>query len=440
MLHILLIFLAMLPNTYCVSAFVNKVVPLKHPQAYPIIFTVSLHTIWLLNNFILPTHLVFLDLLVFVVALAILLCFTVKGQRFRALLTQVLLLLVSQLLVLYPLAAISTAICSDLGIPPERLTDIHDSLYILMCLINSLCCCGAMYGCVVILRIVLSPVTEFKGILWFLSIPLSQLVLINLALHLIVDPTEFHDITGAIVAGILLAILADVSCVIGYRKLHQMQQLRMQVQQAEHQLNTQISYYRDLQEQILRVNQIRHDLNNQLQSAYYLMDHGHPTQVRQQLDLLWSSIRDKVGTKYCENLMVDAVLTEKAQQCASHSITLDVSISLPAQLNIENAHLCSAFSNLLDNSIHGTLEKGDPAGTIYLRSDIQKNCLAIRCTNPAVRPKKQTSKDSLRLHGLGLDILDRLAKLYDGYQKTDFQDGQFTTTLILNIPEKIPEA
>lgn len=48
--------------------------------------------------------------------------------------------------------------------------------------------------------------------------------------------------------------------------------------------------------------------------------------------------------------------------------------------------------------------------TIELRAAVQKDCLVIRCRNTAAAPEKKDRSDPLRSHGLGLDILSRLAK------------------------------
>ena len=252
--------------------------------------------------------------------------------------------------------------------------------------------------------------------LWFLAIPASQLVLVNLVLRLASQGGAPGEPSGSLMAGILLTVAADVACLLAYRKFYRMQVLQSQVRQAEHQLAVQTAYYRDLQSRILAVNQIRHDLNNQLTAAYCLLDQGHTGEVRQQLDLLRDSIRERVGASYCENLMVDAVLKEKAEICRKKDIRLELSVFVPADISIESAHLCSAFSNLLDNSIQAVTEP--QAGPIRLESDMKGEYLVIRCSNPAVSVTRKENRDLLREHGLGLGILERIAGEHGGSLRT----------------------
>lgn len=73
---------------------------------------------------------------------------------------------------------------------------------------------------------------------------------------------------------------------------------------------------------------------------------------------------------------------------------------------------------------------------IELRAAVQKDCLVIRCRNTAAAPEKKDRSDPLRSHGLGLDILSRLAKTYGGSFQAGYGDGEYTAILILRFPEK----
>lgn len=138
--------------------------------------------------------------------------------------------------------------------------------------------------------------------------------------------------------------------------------------------------------------------------------------------------------QYCGNLVVDAVLAEKCAECAAKGIGTRIQARLPKELPIDNAHLCSVFSNLLDNSISGSLESGADAPEICLDAFIKAGCMVVRCSNPAKKPARAKRELSpLRSHGLGLDILRQIAASYDGKLDTGYADGVYTTSLILNL-------
>ena len=103
---------------------------------------------------------------------------------------------------------------------------------------------------------------------------------------------------------------------------------------------------------------------------------------------------------------------------------------------IENTHLCSIFSNLLDNSIQGVLNSDGAQKIIELQASVRGNCLMIRCANPAKKPLRNQRHDPLRTHGLGLGILNTIASKYNGTLNTEYLDGSFRTDLRIPLPEK----
>ena len=271
--------------------------------------------------------------------------------------------------------------------------------------------------------------------LWFVTIPISQVLLLNLAARPAFSIKSHGGFSLALFLCIPLSIAADISSIIVYRKLRNLENLKVTVEQAEKAIDDQTRHYNNLQAQILAVNQLRHDLNNQLQTARYLLQRGDTEEAFRQLDQLETVAQKRIGPSYSDNLVVDAVLTVKAQQCSRLGIGLDASLVLPRELRIENAHLCSLFSNLLDNSIQGIRATGLPEGRIQLRSDVQGGYLTVVCSNPAVPSEKKKSRDVLRQHGLGLEILESLTKKYDGHMASELKDGVYTTRISLKNPE-----
>lgn len=270
-------------------------------------------------------------------------------------------------------------------------------------------------------------------LLCFLPIPVSQTILINIINRGLPTVYNVDGIMLPYVLAILLAIASDAVFFVGVYKIRQVNQLREQVRFVNQQLDVQAGYYRQLQDSIQTVNQIRHDLNNQLQAAYHLLESGETALARCQLNQVQDSLRQQAGSRFSSNLMVDAVLQDKVKHCQDVEIALTVNAEIPSELPIENAHLCSIFSNLLDNSIRGALESGVAEKKICLEAAVRNNCLIIRCTNPALKPQRLHNRDPLRLHGLGLEILNKIASEYHGSLNTEYQGGWFFASVCLPL-------
>lgn len=428
--------LAMLPTSYFTASFVGIPVKLKKGQLYPILVTVISAVGWILNHVIFSQNVIVADYWIYFVIYLLLFLFSPKGQRFNAFLVQTILQ-ITQIIGVFFITITIVPLIASTGYTMEQMMDPYCPIYAVACLITSLILCPVLYGCTLLIRKKLPLIHHPGGLSFFLVVPITQMMLVNALMQYAYDYIENHGLRllpPDVIFVMFLSLGADIAYLLLYRKFHADEQTRIAAQQAEQQLELQNQYYRQMQDSILAVNQIRHDLNNQLQAAYHLLRQGQNRQAEVQLDALNSSLQNRVGTRYCENMMVDAVLCDKAERCQSLGIGLTLSVFLPAVLPMENAQLCSLFANLLDNAIAAVQALG--SGDITLRAELQGRMLTVFCRNPSLPPKhKNARQDLLRRHGLGLEILSRIADSHGGHVDASYQDGFFETAVILHLPD-----
>jgi len=268
----------------------------------------------------------------------------------------------------------------------------------------------------------------------FLLVPLSQMLTMDLLLLTIQNsPAQAVDHwTLLLVAAVCIA--ADAAYFRAAGQLRQQEALREELALTERELKNQLSYYQQMEQDILTINQIRHDLNNQLRSVYALLESGESELARRQLDNLHDGLKNHVGTVYCANPIVDAVLTRKAELCRQQGIRLNVELELPSDLPVDGVHLCSIFGNLLDNAIDGCAASGQARPEITVTSFRKQEYLVIECVNTAAKTAPERERRSgagLREHGLGLGILQRIAETYHGMLTARCQEGRFTAAVML---------
>lgn len=436
MLLFLVTFLCIQPSNITMYLLLSRLVPIRRTKLLLCIVMVWANTIWVMNNYLMPTPLAALDIFSMLSTFLITTAFIEKNYRFMGFIYRVVFE-ITMLITAFVVASVVLPNAQRLGYDLVALTTVDYYPNAVMSLIVNCLGSSALYGVYRLLKRWQGPEKPSLWMLLFLAVPTSQFLLLNLSIRLLLPSEQYETGIIALAMGVLFCIAADAGLFIGIHKIQQGQKLQTHVHMVEEQLNVQATYYRQLQDNILAINQIRHDLNNQLQTAYHLLDQGASDQVRQQLDVLQNSLRDRVGPRYCASLIVDAILSDKARLCREQGIRLEVSTDLPANLPIENAHLCSVFSNLMDNAIQGVLDSGAEDKYIDLRTNLHQEYLTVHCINPA-KPggARQTSGNLLRAHGLGLEILERLAKQYQGSMTCKQYSGIFEATLILHFPEQ----
>lgn len=433
MLLYLVNFMSVCLSTLCQFWLVRKLIPMRYPYLYVWAGTAFQMLLWTLNNYILPEPTATIDTIVILSSFIFSWLFAKQGYRMRAILAVVVYVL-AIILGNYAVSVVAYPIAESLGYSAAVLNDGNSYAYMIMCMVCTITLCPVMYLFYLLLKHIFAPNNFSRWAMLFLPILVSQVLLLNIINRILPASGHIIGVSYTLILAILLCIAADICFFIGVHKIQLGKLLEDQVRESGEQLNTQVSYYRQMQDNILHINQIRHDLNNQLQAAYFLLEKGEKDQVRCQLDQLQNNLKSKVGPQFCANLMVDAVIADKARLCQEKGIQLDINTYLPAELPIENAHLCSAFSNLLDNSIQGTLESASEGKTIELRASLLSDCLIIHCSNPALEPKqKKKEQNVLRHHGLGLDILKRIADEYAGALDIEYKNGKFETSLLLHF-------
>lgn len=306
----------------------------------------------------------------------------------------------------------------------------------------SLYCCLAHR---VLARHFIAEKSDSRGIL-FLMVPVSQLVTLDLLLVVLETETANPRATEILVIIIAVSVFADFAYFRAIATLRQMDMLERQVALTEQELNNQLAYYQQMEDNITQVNQLRHDMKNQLQTAYLLFERDEKVEAARQLNVLRRTLDNRVGSRFSANLIVDAVLTEKARACDDAGISLDIRLELPPNLSIEGAHLCSVFANVLDNAIAGCRASGTSHPQILLSAFVKQGFLIIRCQNSAPPNPKRSKKQKTLLpaHGLGLGILQRIAEIYHGALSTRQENGQYFTSVTLQFtpdqPETLPSA
>ena len=423
--------LAMLPCTFCAHYFIHLMVPIRRPVLYASLSTLADSIVWAVNHILAPQISVAFDLLIYAADLILMFCFVPRKKMPMFFLVYILLCAVQIIATVLALAGLSVL----LHVSPDRVMSPDSIIYPIGCLLCTILAIVMMDLFVRLLRRILPPLREKRILIACSCLFFCQILLVYIIVNLYVYG---KDLVGGVLTlsiASVLYIAAGIAFLRGYQSMHRMDLDAMTARQAQQQLELQTGYYHQLQHNIIQINQVRHDLSNQLQAAYYLLEQGEQEQVRRQLDLLHHQIRDKVGTKYCPNLIVDAILNEKASQCSACGIPLCLSVFLPEDLPIETTHLCSVFSNILDNSIQATSATKKPYGTIELSADVHGSFVCIECTNPARSIRRTEQRDLLRTHGLGLEILQNLASQYHGSLNTHMEDGKFYLKLLLALSD-----
>lgn len=317
---------------------------------------------------------------------------------------------------------------------PVALFLIRFSYFILVC---PLCLLGAQIWDRVVKKAsgrVLRPTFLF---------PLSQAVSLLLATVLVdtqlqVSHAPFYCSTLS--AATLLCILADYFLFRSMRQLTEKAAAEERAGWFEYLLEQQQVYYEQYLNDIEDASRIRHDIRNQLQTAYTLMARHEDDRARAILDGISSTLDQK--TVYCQNRVVNAVLSVKGSLFTQSGIPFRFDCALPDEISLPEVTLCSLFTNVLDNAYHAVSLTPGADKEIVLSAYIKNGGFLLTCRNPVpphaeplpAQDRKQPKSPGQR-HGLGLSILQNIADTHKGTMNVEVTDTTFCIQLFLQLEQ-----
>lgn len=165
--------------------------------------------------------------------------------------------------------------------------------------------------------------------------------------------------------------------------------------------------FAEKEQELLHLKQI---FDDQLENIRKRIANGEVEAAKVEMDHFQKSLDETRPEEYCQNRVVNAVMSEKARQCRKKNIELDAELMVPAALRMDALQICSLFSNLMDNAIEAvTIENTKECRWIRVNTEVKNAYLCIKISNPAapshvVRKKRDG-------HGYG-------TKIIQGYCKT----------------------
>lgn len=273
---------------------------------------------------------------------------------------------------------------------------------------------------------------QFSGgtLLKFLLFPLGQGLLI-FALNILALGGMSQAVVFAVLLGLVLCILSDVVILQTMLSYEEKIKLEQTVRMMEFSQEAQRITFEQTQQRGVALAKLRHDYKNHLASIAALLEDGRDESGKAALGLLQEMQKqydELERVRYCEHSVVNAVLTCKSEEAARAGVVLRTRVALPARLAVEDVHLCSLFSNLLDNALRAAAAL--PADRRWVEADsrVCGDTLFVNVHNPY-----QEGQEPHGENGYGLKIVKEIAGQYEGELIIQKENGLFTAIAALEL-------
>lgn len=212
------------------------------------------------------------------------------------------------------------------------------------------------------------------------------------------------------------------------------------------QLEIQRKEYESICEKMEQGRAYRHDMRHHLRILDTLASGEHKEEMSHYIHQLDELIEANQVRTYCENTMVNAVLSSYLSQAEMIGCKVEHKIQISNTMKFDALDICSILANALENAIHAIqeMEHSDHAD-IYLTAVLEtdeKLVFSIRNTC-----KKAYAFDSegypiekrRQGHGIGLKSVNAITKKYNGIFQCNCENGEFQLSIILFKTETNPD-
>lgn len=241
-----------------------------------------------------------------------------------------------------------------------------------------------------------------------------------------------------LLGGLMILLFDNVLIYLGYRFSRQLDQRELTRQLALQRRESELSYYKALEEQYDRQRVLIHDIRKHLAAVRDLADEGDHGAVAEYIRQLEASPALQNRVRLCGNHTLDVVLARYAEICRRKDIRFTVDVRSKSVDALAPADLTAIFGNLLENAVAAATGSNDPR--IDLTVDLSPGgAVSVSLVNTCISPPAPDGKGGFLSgktgpgHGAGLRSVRMAVDRYGGAMRQYYREdtGRFHTVIVL---------
>lgn len=181
----------------------------------------------------------------------------------------------------------------------------------------------------------------------------------------------------------------------------------------------------------------RHDMRHHLALLAGYLAEGDIEKAERYIRLAQADIEEITPNRYCENNIINLILSSFAAKAKACGVYFVVEAKLPAELNFPETELCALLSNGLENAITAASSVEDEElKTVHINCHLHKGNMLILLENnyeADVTMEKDLPQSNREGHGFGVKSMNMIVEKYNGYCSFKAQEGIFTLKIVLPL-------
>lgn len=207
------------------------------------------------------------------------------------------------------------------------------------------------------------------------------------------------------------------------------------------------SYIKGLEDQYYLVEQseksiriLRHDIRHYTSMIEHLLDEEKYGEIRHITTHITAAADDSRIVKYCDNLMVNSIISKLVEQAGASDIRTNLELQIPREIPVNHYELAAVIANLFENAIICVRHFEPKKRYIDIRITCSREHLLIQMKNECqealvFNPATGLPKSSKgAAHGLGMQSILAFSEKIDGNIDCFLENGMFFIILFAKFP------
>ncbi len=193
------------------------------------------------------------------------------------------------------------------------------------------------------------------------------------------------------------------------------------------------SQMRMTQDSYQRMRILRHDIRHENQIITAYAKEGNLQKILEHTQSVTSFLDDTHVPVYCQNTIVQLILSSYLTPFVNDSIPMDIQCHIPQEIFCDEADLCIILANALENAYHACKDIPHPTLKLSVVTMPDKILISIQnscCNNIVFR--NNLPVNNKKGHGIGTRSILAIAQKYYGICSFSCTDGIFDTEVILH--------
>ncbi len=208
---------------------------------------------------------------------------------------------------------------------------------------------------------------------------------------------------------------------------------------AQYQMDIRDEQYRRIYESIENSRRQRHDIQHHMLTLEGFLDSGDIQKAADYLKQYTESTSQNVVTKFCNNPIINMLVSHYYRIAEEQGIEFSVHINIPDELSVQNIDLSVMIGNLLENAVEAASFAESEMRSISLRMICSGKMLAVTVDNGFDGIVSQKGSEYLSVksdhRGLGLKSLADIAEKYGGGAEFRHDGKMFYSSVMLRLSE-----